>query len=129
MNNQLILVVDDNFDIRDLITLILEDEGYAVISCSEGESALALATEREPALILLDVMMPGPSGLDLLRRLRSLADSQVAHTPVIMITAKSQVSDINEALGAGATSYIIKPFRAEALLEKVATVLPANSQN
>jgi CheY-like chemotaxis protein len=129
IKGQLILCVDDNLDIRDLITLILEDEGYEVISASQGEAALALIKERKPALILLDVMMPGISGLDVLRTLRSLPDPSITHTPVIVITAKSQSSDIDEALGAGATSYIVKPFRPEALIEKVQKFLPVKIQN
>ncbi len=128
MRNQLILVVDDNQDIRDLISLILEEEGYSVISAEEGTSALALIKEKEPTLVLLDVMMPGISGLEVLRQLRASKRSQVSQTPVIMITAKSQSTDIDEALEAGATSYIVKPFRADALLEKVQSFLPVQSQ-
>ena len=128
MRNQLILVVDDNLDIRDLISLILEEEGYSVISAEEGTSALALIKEKEPTLVLLDVMMPGISGLEVLRQLRASKRSQVSQTPVIMITAKSQSTDIDEALEAGATSYIVKPFRADALLEKVQSFLPVQSQ-
>ena len=128
MRNQLILVVDDNQDIRDLISLILEEEGYSVISAEEGTSALALINEKEPTLVLLDVMMPGISGLEVLRQLRASKRSQVSQTPVIMITAKSQSTDIDEALEAGATSYIVKPFRADALLEKVQSFLPVQSQ-
>jgi len=129
MKDQLILCVDDNLDIRDLITLILEEEGYDLISSSEGDAALTLIKERKPALILLDVMMPGISGLDVLRTLRSHSDLSINQTPVIMITAKSQSSDIDEALGAGATSYIVKPFRPEALIEKVQKFLPIKIQN
>lgn len=129
MKDQLILCVDDNLDIRDLITLILEEEGYDLISSSEGDAALTLINERKPALILLDVMMPGISGLDVLRTLRSHSDLSINQTPVIMITAKSQSSDIDEALGAGATSYIVKPFRPEALIEKVQKFLPIKIQN
>ena len=129
MKDQLILCVDDNLDIRDLITLILEEEGYDLISSSEGDAALTLINERKPALILLDVMMPGISGLDVLRKLRTHSDPSINQTPVIMITAKSQSSDIDEALGAGATSYIVKPFRPEALIEKVQKFLPIKIQN
>ena len=128
MRSQLILVVDDNQDIRDLISLILEEEGYSVISAEEGASALALIKEKEPTLVLLDVMMPGISGLEVLRQLRASKRSQVSQTPVIMITAKSQSTDIDEALELGATSYIIKPFRADALLEKVQSFLPIQNQ-
>ena len=129
MKNQLILCVDDNRDIRDLITLILEEEGYSVLASSDGDSALTLIKERKPDLVLLDVMMPGISGLDVLRTLRALSDSSINQIPVIVITAKSQSSDIDEALTAGATSYIVKPFRPEALIEKVQKFLPVRIQN
>jgi CheY-like chemotaxis protein len=129
MKNQLILCVDDNRDIRDLITLILEEEGYSALASSDGDSALTLIKERKPDLVLLDVMMPGISGLDVLRTLRALSDSSINQTPVIVITAKSQSSDIDEALTAGATSYIVKPFRPEALIEKVQKFLPVRIQN
>jgi DNA-binding response OmpR family regulator len=115
-----ILVVDDNQDIRDLITLILEDEGYPILVAAEGESALNIITIHNPDLVLLDVMMPGRSGIDVLEEIRSSHNS----VPVVMITAKSQGVDIDRAIEAGATSYIIKPFRADVLLEKIQSLLP-----
>lgn len=119
-----ILVVDDNADIRDLLSFILEDEGYTVLTATEGEAALAVIKESEPELVLLDIMMPGRSGIDILKEVRSSKRESINQTPIVMITAKSQVADIDEALEAGATSYIVKPFRAEALLEKVQSFLP-----
>jgi DNA-binding response OmpR family regulator len=115
-----ILVVDDNQDIRDLITLILEDEGYPVLIAPEGEAALSLISHHDPDLVLLDVMMPGRSGIEILKEIRGAHSSM----PVVMITAKSQGVDIDRAVEAGATSYIVKPFRANILLEKIQSLLP-----
>jgi two-component system response regulator MtrA len=123
-NSSTILVVDDNQDIRDLITIILEDEGYAILSASEGEAALRAISIHNPDLVLLDVMMPGKSGIEILKEIRG-ADNSV---PVVMITAKSQGGDIDQAIAAGATSYIVKPFRADVLLEKIQPLLPANEK-
>jgi DNA-binding response OmpR family regulator len=69
-------------------------------------------------------MMPGRSGIEILKEVRASKKVAISEISVIMITAKSQVADIDEALDAGATSYIVKPFRAEALIEKVQTLLP-----
>ena len=78
-----ILVVDDNQDIRDLITLIVEEEGYGVLAASDGESALNLLQIHQPELLLLDVMMPGLSGIDVLKEIRATGNV----VPVLMITA------------------------------------------
>ena len=114
-----ILVVDDNQDIRDLITLIVDEEGYGVLAASDGESALNLLQIHQPELLLLDVMMPGLSGIDVLKEIRATGNV----VPVLMITAKSQSMDIELALAAGANSYIVKPFRADALLEKISSLM------
>jgi len=119
-----ILVVDDNKDIRDLITLILEDEGFGVIGADGGKVALATLREKHPDLVLLDIMMPEMSGYQVLREIRADKESVINKTPVVMLTAKSQVADIDEAIEAGATSYIVKPFIADSLVEKVASFLP-----
>lgn len=125
--NSTILVVDDNQDIRDLITLILEDEGFTVIAADNGKSALALMHEKHSDLVLLDIMMPEMSGYEVLRKIRADKESSISQTPVLMITAKSQVADIDEAIEAGATSYIVKPFIADSMVDKVISFLPKES--
>ena len=122
-----ILVVDDNDDIRDLITFILEDNAFTVVAASDGDTALALVESAKPDLILLDVMMPGLSGIQTLERIRRSSNLAAAATPVLMITAKSQSEDIEVALKAGASSYIVKPFQSAALLEKVSNFLTKES--
>lgn len=121
--DQVIVVVDDNADVRDLITRILEDENFTAFSASGATSGLALICEKSPELLLLDVMMPEKSGIDLLRELRASSNPIIRNLPVLMITAKSQIEDIELALSAGATSYIVKPFRADVLIEKVTSLI------
>jgi two-component system OmpR family response regulator len=118
-----ILVVDDNSDIRDLITFILSDAGYQAVSATDGESAWELLTSSAIDLALLDVMMPGKSGLDLLGDLRGSSDSHLSQLPVLLISAKSQGGDIERGIALGANSYLIKPFKAGALLAEISATL------
>ena len=118
-----ILVVEDNKDVRELITYILSNEGYVLHEAHDGLSALTKVREFTPKLILLDVMMPGISGLEVLQEIRRDKDKSVKEALVLMITAKSQPEDIETALLYGATSYVIKPFRPAALIDKVHRML------
>lgn len=118
-----ILVVEDNQDVRELIVEILTEEGYVIHAAHDGASALTIARKVKPKLILLDVMMPGISGIEVLQEIRRDKDRSVREALVVMITAKSQPKDIETALTYGATSYFIKPFRPAALIEKVHRLL------
>jgi DNA-binding response OmpR family regulator len=118
-----ILVVDDNSDIRDLIVHILNADGFHVYSAADGSSALSILKANSIELVLLDVMMPGMSGLDLLREIRTGSEKRLHEIPVMMITAKSSTEDIDAALAIGANSYLIKPFRGTTVREKVRTIL------
>ena len=118
-----ILVVEDNQDVRELIVEILTEEGYVIHAANDGESALTIARKVKPKLILLDVMMVGMSGLEVLQEIRRDKDRSVREALVVMITAKSQPKDIEIALTYGATSYFIKPFHPAALIEKVHRLL------
>jgi two-component system chemotaxis response regulator CheY len=118
-----ILVIDDNEDIRNLLSLILEKEGYVVRHGIDGRDGLEKILELKPDLILLDVMMPGFSGLEVLAEIRSNKKKEISLIPICMITAKSLVEDIDEALALGATSYIVKPFRPAVLSDKVNALL------
>lgn len=121
MNNlsKSILVVDDNEDIRGLLSLVLQKEGYEVFLASDGTEALAKITKHTPDLVLLDVMMPGLSGLEVLSSIRENKKKEINEMPVVMITAKSTIDDIDAAIELGASSYIVKPFRPANLAEKV----------
>ena len=114
-----ILVVDDNADIRNLISLILTTESYEVMVVDSGSALLEEIGNFNPDLLLLDIMMPRMSGFEVLKIVRSLPDAHLSSIPIVMITAKSMDADVEQALALGATSYIVKPFRAEALKNKV----------
>ena len=117
-----ILVVDDNEDIRGLLSLVLQNEGYEVHTAEDGAQALEKTYEIKPDLILLDVMMPGLSGLEVLSTIREHKDKKVNQVPIMMITAKSTIDDIDAAVELGASSYIVKPFRPANLAEKVQAI-------
>ncbi len=118
-----ILVVDDNQDIRELIVQMLDSEDYDILTARDGEGALEIMKSHPFDLMLLDVMMPGKSGIEVLIEMHSSKDSQIKNLPVVMITAKSTTDDIEIALSAGATSYIVKPFRSAALKQKICDIL------
>lgn len=116
-----ILIVDDDEDIRAYLEVTLELAGYEVVAAADGEEGLELAFSAEPALIVLDVMMPGIDGLAVLQRLRS--DSRTSHLPVVLLTAKAQREDTVEGLEVGADDYVTKPFEAEVLLARIHATL------
>ena len=118
-----VLVVDDNEDVRDLVVHILNADGFHVFSASEGLSALSILKANDIDLVLLDVMMPGMSGLEVLAEIRTGSDKKIREVPVMMITAKSSTEDIDKALAIGANSYVVKPFRGATIREKVRTIL------
>ncbi|MGE5589726.1 MAG: winged helix-turn-helix domain-containing protein [Bacillota bacterium] len=112
-----ILVVDDEPSLRDLITLTLEREGYAVTSRSSGEEALAERTQ-DYDLAILDVMLPGKDGFEVCRELR-----RKSSLPIIMLTARSDTMDKVLGLELGADDYVTKPFEARELVARVRTIL------
>lgn len=114
-----ILVVDDDRDIRDLVAIKLESAGLDVETRADGSQALEAAAEGEWSVIVLDVMMPGMSGIDVLRAMRDRGD----RTPVILLTARGQEKDIEAGFAAGADHYVTKPFSPRALLARVNAVL------
>ncbi|WP_449064128.1 response regulator transcription factor [Planomonospora algeriensis] len=116
-----ILIAEDDADIRDLVVFKLEQGGHTVIPVGDGRSALRTAREQDPDIVLLDVMMPGMSGIDVCRELRR--DAQTAELPIILLTARAQESDVENGLTAGADDYIVKPFSPRVLAERVQSVL------
>jgi DNA-binding response OmpR family regulator len=116
-----VLVAEDDADIRDLVAFKLEQAGYDVIAVEDGPSALVAARQTPPDLAVLDVSMPGMSGLDVCRLLR--ADPSTATIPIIMLTARAQERDVEDGLTAGADDYMIKPFSPRELVSRISTQL------
>lgn len=117
MNNKKILVVDDEADIVELITFQLERDGYKVISAKDGIEAVSKINRDKPDLVLLDIMMPRMSGLDVVEFIRGKDDT--ISLPIIIISAKSTEDDIVEGMELGADDYLTKPFSLKVLSAKV----------
>jgi DNA-binding response OmpR family regulator len=117
----LVLVADDDEDIRSLVTFRLERAGFRVIAAEDGDSALTLALERSPDLAVLDVMMPRLDGYELTRRLRE--HEQTKSMPIILLTARAQEADVARGFEAGADDYIRKPFSPQELRARVQAIL------
>ena len=112
------LVVDDSQAVRDLLTDHLGQLGFQVQQAADGLEALArLAQMPRLAIVLLDWAMPGMDGLEVLRRMRS--DGRFTEVPVVMVTTETELPNIADALDAGASEYLMKPFDAQSLLEKL----------
>jgi DNA-binding response OmpR family regulator len=114
-----ILVVDDDPAVTSMLRRGLTYEGFVVTVASAGTGALSMAREQPPDLVILDIMMPGMDGLEVLRRLRT-ADPQL---PIILLTAKDAPADQVHGLETGADDYVIKPFTFEVLLARVRVLL------
>ena len=117
-----ILVVDDDPNVSDVVARYLQLEGYAVETASNGAEALERALSAPPALVVLDLMLPGMDGLEVCRRLRGSSP-----TPVIMLTAKGSEADRVIGLALGADDYVAKPFSAKELTARVRAVLRRSS--
>jgi two-component system, OmpR family, alkaline phosphatase synthesis response regulator PhoP len=126
MTKEKILVVDDEEDILELLDHNLSLEGYQVVRAASGEQALPLARTTAPDLILLDLMLPGMSGLDLCRILS--ADEKTASIPIVIVSAKSDEADVIAGLELGADDYVTKPFSVRLLLARVHAVLRRKSK-
>ncbi len=113
-----ILVVDDEQTITEFLETGLTYEGYTVRTASDGNEALAIARDFQPALVILDVMMPGMDGFEVCRKLQQRSD-----TAVVLLTARDELDDKVQGLEGGADDYIVKPFRFKELLARVRAVL------
>ena len=119
-----ILIGEDDDDVRKWLGVALETEGYVVRSAGDGEETLAAARERRPDLLILDVMMPKMSGLEVCRAVRA-ADASL---PIMMLTARSKDEDIVEGLGCGADDYVTKPFSMKVLFARIAAMLRSRDE-
>jgi len=116
----LVLVADDDADVRELVVFRLERAGYQVISATDGEQALALALERRPAVCVIDVQMPGLDGYELTERLR--ASPEAGEPLIVLLTASVQEAAIKRGFDAGADDYVNKPFSPAELIERLAAL-------
>jgi DNA-binding response OmpR family regulator len=116
-----ILVADDDVDIRELVEFKLSTLGHDVVAVSDGAAAIDACRAQRPDLAVLDVMMPGVSGLDAIRAIR--ADPTLAGLPVILLTARAQESDVETGFDSGADDYITKPFSPRELASRVEALL------
>ncbi len=116
-----VLVCDDEAPLRQLVCAALEDSDCSLVEASDGDEALALAQSLHPDLIVLDMMMPGRSGLEVVAALRT--DPAFVETPVVFLTARAQVSDRKAAAAAGADHFLSKPFSVVELATVVERLL------
>lgn len=113
-----LLIVEDHADIRKLLRMTLEFDDFDIHEASNGDIGLAMARDLVPDVVLLDLMMPGHlNGLDVCRHIK--ADAAMAHTKVIMLTARGKASDREAGMAAGADDYLMKPFSTLQVLETI----------
>ncbi|MGB1660677.1 MAG: response regulator [Planctomycetota bacterium] len=116
-----IIVVEDEADILDVIEYNLTREGYKVLGFRDGEQGLEAIRGEDPQLVLLDLMLPGMDGIEICKKVKE--DPVTRDVPVIMITAKTEESDVVLGLGVGADDYVSKPFSPKELVARVKAVL------
>ncbi len=113
MSNK-ILVVDDDEALREMVGLVLNAAGYETVFAADGLSAVDVVKKEEPDLVLLDIMLPGQSGIEVCKQLRVLSG-----TPIVMLTAKGDTEDVVLGLEAGADDYVVKPHNGAELLARI----------
>jgi DNA-binding response OmpR family regulator len=116
-----VLIADDEPSLRLLVTATIASDQIAVLEAADGDEAWALIERRRPELVLLDVQMPGQTGIELTRRIR--ADPDLTGTRIVILTSKAQATDVASGLEAGADLYLTKPFSPLSLLTFVEQAL------
>lgn len=112
-----VLVAEDDVDVRDLVVFKLEQSGYQVTAVENGPDALAAARDGRPEIAVLDISMPGMSGLDVCRLLRG--EAPTSRMLILLLTARAQESDVDSGFVAGADDYISKPFSPRELITRI----------
>jgi CheY-like chemotaxis protein len=118
-----VVIADDEPSLRLLVAATIETDDCEVLQAADGDEAWALVQQHHPDLVVLDVQMPGRTGLEVAQQIRD--DPALAKTPIIMLSAKAQEADIAKGRAAGADLYILKPFRPDELLTAVEQALGA----
>jgi DNA-binding response OmpR family regulator len=116
-----VLVVDDDPDVRRLVEMKLRLDGVETLTASNGAEALALLEKTRVDVVILDIMMPEMDGVEACRRIRDIP--RLANLPVLMLTARAQLADIERGFEVGATDYMVKPFSPRELADRVASLL------
>ncbi|MDP3209846.1 MAG: MtrAB system response regulator MtrA [Rhodoglobus sp.] len=116
--NARILVVDDDTALAEMIGIVLRTEGFDPYFCADGAEALGAFRSSQPDLVLLDLMLPGMSGIDVCAHIR-----EESGVPIIMLTAKSDTADVVKGLESGADDYVVKPFNPKELVARIRTRL------
>lgn len=122
--NARILVVDDDAALAEMVGIVLEAEGFTPVFCADGAQALTIFTEETPDLVLLDLMLPGVDGIEVCGQIR-----ETSGTPIIMLTAKGDATDVVAGLEAGADDYMVKPFNPQELIARIKTRLRSSSSS
>jgi two-component system, OmpR family, response regulator MtrA len=125
--NRLVVVADDEDDILELVTTIIERLGHEVVPVRDGAAALAAILERRPDLAVLDISMPEVDGLEVLRRLRS--HEETTELQVLLLSARAQEDDVRLGFATGASAYVKKPFSPGELSRRVEDLLGATGQS
>ncbi len=125
MAREKILLVEDDKDISELVRYNFEKEGYTFVAVGSGEKAFDLVRRESPQLIILDLMLPGMDGLDVCKILKN--DDRTKQIPIVMLTAKSEESDVVVGLQLGADDYVTKPFSPKVLIARVKAILRRNA--
>ena len=123
MPGELILLVEDNDNNRMLVRDVLHASGYRVVEAETAEDSLHIAAEQRPALILMDIQLPGMNGIEALKRLRD--DPATRAIPVIAVTASAMTQDRRQIMGAGFDGYQSKPISVKGLLQTIREILPS----
>jgi two-component system alkaline phosphatase synthesis response regulator PhoP len=121
MDEKKILIADDNENIREALTYLLEDEGYTLSVAKDGAEALRKVKEFRPDILFLDIMMPEINGYDVCRAIKT--DPSLKNTYIIMLTAKGQVTEQERGKQVGADEYIVKPFSPMEILTRIKNIL------
>lgn len=124
METKKILIADDNENIRDALTYLLEDEGFELLLAKDGADTIRKVRELRPDILFLDIMMPEINGYDVCRTIKN--DPELKRTYVIMLTAKGQVAEQERGKEVGADEYIVKPFSPMEILAKVKQILSSS---
>lgn len=118
MTGQTAIVVEDDDDIRGLLSIVLNQMGFRVVEVETGEEAVEAVRAHDPALVTLDIGLPGADGIEVVGWLREFHAG-----PVVMVTARGRDTDTERALAAGADGYVVKPFRPRSLREELGRIL------